>query len=404
MKALWVIEFDYPSRNHHGALIRFVNYAWELMQLGHQIYFGVELQPDYREDSRRWFEELENNGTIAGWTELKYVPSASRARIGARLIFPSLSNWILNAAQLSVADAVKTFAREKDISVFVVSSRRLMFLVNHLPSSRRVLTDFGDSMALYYFRSIKAALAQRAPRQIPGLMKLCMQYALQERYYGRRSFKSTVVSPVDKNALARLTGHPDDCVILLNGVRIPPGSEAVEKVPFQIIFTGNMSFPPNLEAATWFLDKVFPQIQKELPQVRIVIAGADPPQELLRRSTNHIIVTGYVEDLNLEIARSSLFVAPLVSGGGFKNKVVEALANRTYVVASPLAVEFLDPEIRGLIRVESDPIRMASAVSALLQNPDQFAKPLEQLHDFVRDRMSWNGRTLELLQLLDPPG
>lgn len=256
-------------------------------------------------------------------------------------------------------------------------------------------------MALYYLRSAKAALAQRSYKTALSLMKPLVQYALQERHYARKAIRSLLVSPVDKRALDRLSGRADRSAILLNGVRIPPAPGTPGKVPFQLIFTGNMSFPPNYEAALWFLDFVFPLIQQQIPQVTLVLAGADPPPQLLKRAGHHVSVTGFVEDLNAEIARSSLFVAPLISGGGFKNKVVEALANRTYVVACPLAVEFLEPLVRRLITVEADPARMASAIVRYLRDPCVFADRLQQLHAYVRDRMSWGGRASELLQLLE---
>lgn len=402
MTILWVIEFDYASRNHHGAVIRYVNYAKELIRLGHRIYFAAEFQAKHREESRRWFEDLRDAGAISGWIEVQYEPQAGRA--SALAFFPSLGNRLHRKSQVCVANIVLAFVQMENIDAVIVSNRRLLFLIVRLPRTLKILADFGDSMALYYLRSVKAAFGQHAPLAAIKLLKPLLQYVLQERYYGRRSTRSIVVSPVDKSALDRLSGRPDRSMILLNGVRIPAREPDLEKIPFRIIFTGNMSFPPNYEGALWFLDFVFPHIQRELPAARLVLAGADPPQDLHRRASSQVSITGFVEDLNLEIARSSLFVAPLVSGGGFKNKVVEALANRTYIVASPLAVEFLDPAIRQLITVEADPMRMAVVIVELLRNPAQFADRLDNLHAFVRDRMSWSGRTVELLELLESTG
>jgi glycosyltransferase involved in cell wall biosynthesis len=398
MRLLWVIDFDYATRNHHGAILRYVNYATELMRLGHAIYFAAELDPRYREGSRSWFQELIDQGVIKNWIELTYVPTVRRG--GVLTLIPALSNLVQRKSQHSLANAVIEFARRETIDSVIVSNRRLLFLADRLAGRLKVITDFGDCMTLYYLRSVKTAARQGSARAVARLMKPLAQSAAQEWYYGRNSTKSIVVSPVDKAALDRMTGRPERSVIPLNGVRIP-GTAGVTKVPGQIIFTGNMSFPPNHEAAMWFLDFVFPLIQREHPQARLVLAGADPKPELRRRATERILVTGFVEDLNQEIARSSLFVAPLISGGGFKYKVVEALANRTYIVASPFAVEFLEPEIRDLIAVEANPARMAAVIVELLRDPSRFAGRLEQLHAFVRDRMSWSGRTFELVELLE---
>jgi len=110
----------------------------------------------------------------------------------------------------------------------------------------------------------------------------------------------------------------------------------------RLIFSGNMNFPPNYQAAIWFIDNVFPLVRKAHPEAHLVVAGANPVPELLQPAGDYIRVTGYVAGMNDEIAASSLYVAPLITGGGFKNKVIEALGNRTYVAATPMALEFLD--------------------------------------------------------------
>jgi glycosyltransferase involved in cell wall biosynthesis len=111
-------------------------------------------------------------------------------------------------------------------------------------------------------------------------------------------------------------------------------------------------------------------------------------------------VTGYVEDMHVEIRRSALYVAPLVSGGGFKNKVVEAIANRTYVVATPLAVEFLDSRFHRFMSVVSEPEAMADAIVTVLEQPGSVEAKVDALYDEVAAEFSWSHRTTELIDLL----
>lgn len=73
------------------------------------------------------------------------------------------------------------------------------------------------------------------------------------------------------------------------------------------------------------LDHVFPGLLEQLPDAQLVIAGANPPAFLKARASPNIAITLYAEDLNREIARSALYVAPLTTGSGFKNKIVECL-------------------------------------------------------------------------------
>jgi glycosyltransferase involved in cell wall biosynthesis len=209
-----------------------------------------------------------------------------------------------------------------------------------------------------------------------------------------------VVSPVDQRALARISGGSSHVVTLLNGVSLPPPRSDNRKIKNRLIFSGNMDFPPNYNAALWFLDHVFPRILERVPDAQFVIAGANPPPYLRECASRNVAVTGYVEDLNAEIARSSLYVVPMVSGGGFKNKVVEAIVNHTYVVATPIAVEFLDPGTRGLIAVAESPEQMADVIVQLLLDPQVSASRLSALYNHIVENFPWSKRAEELLAIV----
>src|SRR6185437_334898 len=62
------------------------------------------------------------------------------------------------------------------------------------------------------------------------------------------------------------------------------------------------------------INKVFPFVLKRHPDATLVVAGMNPPQELRNRASEHVRVTGFVEDMGAEIACSSLYVSPMVSG------------------------------------------------------------------------------------------
>jgi glycosyltransferase involved in cell wall biosynthesis len=172
------------------------------------------------------------------------------------------------------------------------------------------------------------------------------------------------------------------------------------KIKNRLIFSGNMDFPPNYSAALWFLDYVLPRVLAQVPDAQFVVAGANPPSFLRERASSNVVITGYVEDLNAEIARSSLYVVPMVSGGGFKNKVVEAIVNRTYVVATPIAVEFLDPDTRGLIAVAESPTEMADIIVQLLRDPQICASRLAALYEHVVENFPWSKRAQELVAIV----
>ena len=187
--------------------------------------------------------------------------------------------------------------------------------------------------------------------------------------------------------------------MLLNGVRMPDHPHPIPKLPNRLIFSGNMDFPPNYEAALWFLKHVFPLVRQQIPEARIAIVGPNPVAELRAYASDHVEVTGFAPDLNLEIARSALYIAPLITGSGFKNKIAEALANGTYVIGTSMATEFLESSIRDLLIVANEPGQMADAIVRFLRNPAEYEERTARLRSTVREQFTWRQRASELAAL-----
>lgn len=158
-----------------------------------------------------------------------------------------------------------------------------------------------------------------------------------------------------------------------------------------------MDFAPNYESAIWFIDNVFPLLLRR--NIKLIIAGANPVEELVARAGDGIEITGYVENLREEIARSQLYVAPLICGGGFKNKVVEAIASGTFVVGTSMAVEFLSPEARKHLIVADTAQEMAAAIVSYLQDPQKFAPKLEALKRILAEELTWENGARQLSEI-----
>jgi glycosyltransferase involved in cell wall biosynthesis len=111
-----------------------------------------------------------------------------------------------------------------------------------------------------------------------------------------------------------------------------------------IVLTGKMSYHANVTAALYLLNEIMPRVWQELPDALVHIVGQNPPASLTRRareSNGRVIVTGYVEDLRPYLACATLAVAPIVYSAGIQNKMLEAMAMATPVVATPQAISAL---------------------------------------------------------------
>jgi glycosyltransferase involved in cell wall biosynthesis len=396
----WIINFDYPTRLHSGSTLRHVNYSRELMQQGHRVFLGVQFQPQYEEPSRQWFASLREQGVIAGFFELSYAPPPGYLRMAAFTLFPSLGNVVLYRFQTVTTRTVEGLINELGVDIVILSDRRFLFLATTLPAAKPLVIDFCDCASLFWARELRYLFRARQVRaMLPAFRRLVSVFG-EDRYYARLGRPLVVVSPVDERALRRIAGESSQIFILLNGVSLPSRQPSAEKVRNRLIFSGNMNFSPNYTAVLWFLDHVFPLVLEQLPDVQFVVAGANPPHFLQERASGNVVITGYVEDLNREIAHSALYVVPMISGGGFKNKVVEAVANRTYIVATSIAVEFLDPSLRELIAVADDAKELAEAIVVLLRDPIACASRVSALYDHVSRTFSWSRRATELVQIV----
>src|ERR687888_612979 len=106
--------------------------------------------------------------------------------------------------------------------------------------------------------------------------------------------------------------------------------------PDTIVFSGIMSYPPNVAAARWFAEHCFPAVREAIPDARLLLAGSSPPADLLQLGRRDgVTVTGYVESMPATLNRASVAVAPMLSGAGMQNKVLEAMACGLAVVTTP---------------------------------------------------------------------
>jgi glycosyltransferase involved in cell wall biosynthesis len=113
------------------------------------------------------------------------------------------------------------------------------------------------------------------------------------------------------------------------GPRYPSGCR-------NIVFVGNMSYPPNVDAANWFARHIFPHVRDTFSSsVRFIIAGDNPTREvfsLVRQP--QVVVTGAIHQIEQLYLDAALAVVPIRAGGGTRIKLLEAAAYGVPVVST----------------------------------------------------------------------
>jgi glycosyltransferase involved in cell wall biosynthesis len=166
-----------------------------------------------------------------------------------------------------------------------------------------------------------------------------------------------------------------------------PSSEGEES--WSLVFTGSMGYVPNYDGMIYFLDQIFPIIQNEIPNAKLYIVGDRPPQKLLKRATNNVIITGYVEDVRPYVWRAKVFVVPLRMGGGTRLKVLEALAMQKAIVTTSIGCEGIEVTDEESALIRDEPQAFAEAVIELLRNPIRRNRLTQNGYDLVRARYDW---------------
>ena len=154
----------------------------------------------------------------------------------------------------------------------------------------------------------------------------------------------------------------------VDGERFSPG--ATPRGAGSVIFTGNLGYFPNVDAACWLLDEVWPRVLRERPDAFVRLVGARPHRRVrhaARRSTR-VELVGPVDDLAASLRASEVAVAPLRAGSGQPLKVLEALASGTPVVATPAAIAGLAIEDGQHLLVAGEADSFAAAVVRALND------------------------------------
>jgi len=165
----------------------------------------------------------------------------------------------------------------------------------------------------------------------------------------------------------------------------PPRAERLE-----IVFSGNLEYPPNIQAVRFFHDKVWPALESRWPQLRWKILSKNPGaiRDLVARDP-HIELTGFVDDAVSVLAQSQVAIVPVLAGSGTRIKILEAWAARTPVVSTPLGAEGLECRDGEHLLLARSPESFATTVSELLALPDDRARIGAAGRRLYEERYTW---------------
>lgn len=176
-------------------------------------------------------------------------------------------------------------------------------------------------------------------RRTWGELRRAAVNALHVRAFRPSIDRVWVVAPPDRTAM-RLVSGCRRVDLIPNGVDADyysPGGEP--DIPASCVFWGRLDFGPNVDALAWFLRTVWPAVRAAHPAATLSVFGFSPTtdvRELARRP--RVELHPDLPDLRAEVRRRQVVVLPFVTGGGIKNKLLEAAAMGMPVVCTRRAL------------------------------------------------------------------
>jgi len=309
----------------------------------------------------------------------------------------------LPSAQFRAALAAMLEGEDPDVvQVEGIELAQYLFqaVTSRAASRRRPLLVFDDHNAEYVLQQRAFETDSRQPRRWIGAAYSFVQWQ-RLRAYERRAClaadRVVAVSQADATALRRLKSDLSPAVVP-NGVdmafytALPPTLDAQQALgPHDLAFTGKMDFRPNVDAVLWFVQEVLPLIRRSSPDTRFWVVGQNPHPRLASLGDHPgVVITGRVEDVRPYIAAAGVYVVPLRIGGGTRLKVLEAMAMGKAIVSTQLGCEGFDLVPDQELAIADAPAEFASAVLALLGNPNRRERLGRAARRFAGSRYDWS--------------
>ena len=275
----------------------------------------------------------------------------------------------------------KAFVKRNNIELCYFQFVRLAPFAKKI--KRKKVLDFQDTLSMN--------MKRRADNS--GLLQRVL-FSIEAKRLARYESKMfevfdalTIITDADRKLLK--SPRKEEVHIIPNGVAesyftYPQPKEK----PYDILFSGAMSYAPNIDAAEYLIKEIMPLVWEKKPNVKIAIAGGGAPISLQKEANERIIMPGWVDDMKEYYSQTKIFIAPMRIGTGLQNKLLEAMAMNVACITSPLANQALKAKDKEEILIADNAKAYADCIIDLLDNEQLSSKIANAGKDYVFNEYS----------------
>ncbi|CAI4032258.1 Glycosyltransferase [Nitrospira tepida] len=172
-----------------------------------------------------------------------------------------------------------------------------------------------------------------------------------------------------------------------SAVTPPPSGEAPQGV---ILFTGDLGFAPNIEAAELLALHLLPMVLASHPDAELRLVGRHPHPRVQRLAGPRVRVIANVPDMRPYLREATVFAAPHFTGAGTRTKILEAMAAGLPVVTTSIGLQGIEAEAGREVILADDLPALGEALCGLLTDPWMRADLGRSARNLIEARYDWD--------------
>ncbi len=273
----------------------------------------------------------------------------------------SLNNLLLNE---EIADELAKIIQSVEPHLIWLETPYLLRTLLAIHFNTPLVVDYWGT-AIGIKREMQAAAF---PKKIWQFLRYLPAYNAECRYAKRASAIATV-SEDDADYFYKLTQHPCIFPVPLTILSADEKLPDIQPIKNRMIMTGDLSYRPNVDAAIFFVEKIFPIVKQEIQDAEVLFVGRNPSEDVFNLTKKEgIRVIGDVPSLKEYILQSMCYILPMRLGSGIRSKLLEVFPLERPIVSTTIGMEGFKMKPGKDFILADTPHEFAAAVINLLKN------------------------------------